>query len=287
MLKFDDTLTLLNCKTIELYPLPENIFDRESVQVCTDIELFAYNVTLLMQNADLIFEDSRLFLAPIDMECSLEYSGKLKPITLGAYIEWWQNYPSSRDCKGNPLIQVVGSPLTGTNKCISVSPDGTLRQVSLPDFNATFHSFLSVSSRYRTYIYKFATYSFEKVIEILREKGSRDQQTDSNLDYFTLNKSLLKTADEYLISVLSPRIQAAKSLYHICKRVYDYTNERIREQDRIIEETKQKYRKGEITMQFYRSIRKAAETNKAQIISRRNDWWKQHFIRLYYEKTEQ
>lgn len=285
MLKIDDTLTLLNCKTIELYPLSEDVFERECVQVYTDMELFASNAHLLLSNANLIIENSRLFLAPIDMGCSLEYSGKLKPITLGAYIEWWQNYPSSRDCKGNPLIQVVGSPLTGTNKCMSVTPDGSLHEVSVPDFNATFHSFLSVSSRYRTYIYKFATYSFEKVIEILREKGSRDQQTDSNLDYFTLNKSLLKTADEYLISVLSPRIQAAKSLYHICKRVYDYMNERIREQDRIIEETKQKYRKGEITMQFYRSIRKAAETNKAQIISRLNNWWLFHFIKYYYERS--
>lgn len=285
MLKFDDTLTLLNCKTIELYPLPEDVFERESVQVCKDMELFASNVNLFMQNADLIFGDSRLFLIPIDMGCSLEYSGKLKPITLGAYIEWWQNYPSSRDCNGNPLIQVVSSPLTGTNKCISVSPDGSLREVAVPDFNATFHSFLSVSSRYRAYIYKFATYSFEMAIEVIQEKGNANQQIDSNFDYFTLNKSLLKSSVELLSTILTPRIQDAKSLYHICKRVYDYTDERLNEQNKIIDETKQKYRNGEITLQFYHTIRKAAESNKTQIISRRNDWWLCHFIKQYYEQT--
>lgn len=285
MLKLHDTLTLLNCKTIELYPLPEDIFERESVQECTDIELFATNVPLLLSNTDMILSDSRLFLAPIDMECRLEYSGKLKPTTLGAYLEWWLNYSSSRDRKDNPIIQVVGSPLSGGNKCISVAPDGSICNISVPDFSATFHSFLSVSSRYREYMYKFASYSFEKVIAILRENGNPSQQIDSNFDYFKLNRSLLKSSDEYLSTLLSPRIQEAKSLYHICKRVYDYTDKRLKEQDKIIEETKQKYRRGEIPIQFYQSIRKAAESNKAQIISRRNDWWLCHFIKYYYEHT--
>ncbi len=38
-------------------------------------------------------------------------------------------------------------------------------------------------------------------------------------------------------------------------------------------------------MQFYHTIRKVAEANKAKIISRLNDWWLCHFIKQYYEQT--
>lgn len=136
-----------------------------------DLMTFAQNAKLLLDNADLILSDCRLFMSPIDMGCGLAISGRFKPTTLGAYIEWWTNCPESRDSAGNPVLRLAGSGLSSGNLCTVAGPTGELHSVTLSKFSAAWHSFISASERYRHAMCKSEAYPLEKVIDLLRHKS--------------------------------------------------------------------------------------------------------------------
>lgn len=297
----NNCITLINGKTLELFPLPKNPETNlpEVVNPCTDFSLFARNANLLLGNADLIFSDSRLFMSPIDMGCGLSISGRFKPTTLGAYIEWWLNHPDSRDKDGNPVLHLAGSALSGGNRCTSVDTDGQHHPVFLTKFSAAWHSFLNVKERYRDAMYKFEAYPLEKVVEIVKEKGMSDEVVGLQAEnrklqhqletekkhYGNLSEFLQKKTDEYLKAILAPRMREAKMLYHAYKEACEYAESELNEQRRIKNEAKKKLQEGGLTQGEYRTIYKAANEKIAEIHYRLDDWWLQHFIRLYGENA--
>lgn len=294
-------ITLLNGKMLELYPLakdPETNFD-VIVQPCTDFMVFAQNTNLLLGNADLILSDSRLFMSPIDMCCGLAISGRFKPTTLGAYIEWWLNYPESHDSDGNPVLHLAGSGLSGGNRCTTVDPKGQHHPVTLSKFSVAWHSFLSVRERYRQAMYKCEAYPLEKVIEIVKAKGKSEEvvgleaqnrnlqkQLDNEKSHYTnLSSFLQKKTDEYLKAILAPRMREARILYHAYNEACDYMETELNQQRKIKSEAKQKLKEGSLSQAEYRAIRKDVNEKIAEIHYRLDDWWLQHFIRLYGENA--
>ncbi len=289
----NNTITLLNGKTLELYPRTED------VSPCTDFTLFAENANLLLANSDMIFTDSRLFLSPIDMSCGLAYSGKFAPTTLGAYLEWWANHPESHDKDGNPVLHLAGSPLSGANRCISVESDGARHSIVLNNFSGAWHSFLEISKRYRDYMSNSHAYPLEKVIEIVTTNGvSREvvslqaenkklhRQLDNERKYIDrLKQHLQSKSDEYLKAILAPHIEDARTLYQLYEEVEEYAESGLNEQRRIRKEAKKKLQDGEIKQEEYVAIKNATAEAISEIHYRLEDWWLQHFIRLYKENA--
>lgn len=289
----NNTITLLNGKTLELYPRTED------VNPCTYFALFAENANLLLANSDLIFSDSRLFLSPIDMSCGLAYSGKFAPTTLGAYLEWWINYPESHDKDGNPVLHLAGSPLSGGNRCTSVEPDGARHSVVLHNFSGAWHSFLEISNRYRDCMKNCQAYPLEKVIEIVSQEGiSREVvslkaenqklqcQLDNERKYINrLKERLQSKTDEYLKAILAPHIEEARTLYRLYEEVEEYAEGGLNEQRRIRKEAKKKLQDREIKQEEYVAIKNSTAEAISEIHYRLEEWWLQHFIRLYKENA--
>lgn len=289
----NNIITLLNGKTLSLFPKTED------VSPCTDFMLLARNANLLLANADLILSDSRMFMSPIDMSCGLSISGKFRPTTLGAYIEWWQNHPESRDKDGNPVLHLAGSALSGGNRCTSVDPEGQHHPVVLSKFSAAWHSFLEVSKRYYSSMGECEVYSLQKVIEEVAEKGISNEvvqlqaenrklqhQLSNERKYIeTLKTHLEKKTHEYLKAILAPRIEEARTLYRLYQEAEEYAESELNEQRGIRNEAKQKLKEGELTQEEYRAIKNAANEKIAEIHYRLEDWWLNHFTRLYGENA--
>lgn len=286
-------ITLMNGKNLVLYP------KTEAVSTCTDFSLFAQNAHLLLGNSELIFSDSRLFMSPIDMNCGLAYSGKFAPTTLGAYLEWWINHPASHDKDGNLVLHLAGSPLSGANSCTSVEPDGARHSVVLPNFSGAWHSFLEIGQRYRDCMKNYQAYPLEKVIEIVTAKGvSREvvglqaenkklqRQLDNDRKHIeSLKQHLQSKTDEYLKAILAPHIEDARTLYGLYEEAAEFAEVGLNEQRRIRKEAKLKLQKGEIKQEEYIAIKHSTAEVINEIHYRLEDWWMQHFIRLYKENA--
>lgn len=137
-------------------------------------ELFLQNAFLLFRNADRILNDSRMFLAPVPIQSGLAYtgtSGFMKP-TLGVYIEWWQNckVDVTKDLDGEDALtyHLAGSPLSGSNRCACVYPDGKSCTIVHPSFMPLWTTFIAVNRRYTEAKFKYEAYSLQEVVDILK-----------------------------------------------------------------------------------------------------------------------
>lgn len=133
-----------------------------------DHHLFTENAWFLLANAEKIFSDSRMFLAPVKIVNGLAYTGTsgFRCPTVGVYLEWWLNYKEpSVDGNGNLVWYISGSPLSGMNCCSSVTPDGEqVKIVQHTSFSAIWGSFMEVNNRYTEAKQRCEAYSLEEVL---------------------------------------------------------------------------------------------------------------------------
>lgn len=174
-----------------------------------DEKLFYEHAHLFLANADKMLSDSRLFLAPVNVENGLAYtgtSGFRKP-TLGVYIEWWLYHKdASIDAKGHPIWFISGSPLSGRNACSAVDRKGKTHRAQLNgSFSAVWSSFVEVNNRYNEFKGRYMAYDLREVIDIL--EGTNDSQ-----QYFKLHLSLEKVRYDNYISNLKRALKQAKEL---------------------------------------------------------------------------
>ena len=133
------------------------------------MELFVQNAFLFYKNAARIMNDSRMFLAPVDMGNNLAYTGVcgLRNATLGVYLEWWLYSPVdiTHDVEGEPALTVsfAGSPLSGMNSCSAVRPDGEWFNFSSRSFSLLWSSFWKINCRYTEAKQMYDAYSLEEV----------------------------------------------------------------------------------------------------------------------------
>lgn len=128
--------------------------------------IFLHLVWFLLENAERIMSDSRLFLCPVYSQVfSPFFSGRPR---LGTFIEWWLHYPEkSRDNDGNPIFCISGNPMTGSHGCYSVGPNGKTRKVTERGFGSIISSFGKVNSLYKDVKKDCEYYEFDEVIRIL------------------------------------------------------------------------------------------------------------------------
>jgi len=140
-----------------------------------DLErLFTANAFFLWQNRDRIMSNSRMFLAPVEIQNGLFYTGVsgFRNPTLGVYVEWWN------ECKGtlreneqdelSLIYYLSGSPLNGVNYCKAVYADGRIEDVNLHKaFPYYWQSFMRINGRYTEAKQIYKSYTLQEVINQL------------------------------------------------------------------------------------------------------------------------
>lgn len=197
-----NTITLLNGRTLFCYPKseqPDSIEDDEMRLDTTgeyfvignkkprkkvkpediwraekeNLNFFLEHAFFFYQNADRIFHDSRMFLAPVPTHCGLAYTGTsgFQHPTLGIYLEWWINGDGvvTKDKEGNDALtyHVAGSALSGCNSCGCVYPDGTRKRIVHSSFSFVWSTFTKINTRYTEAKQRFDAYSLKEVYYIL------------------------------------------------------------------------------------------------------------------------
>lgn len=162
-------ITLLNGKQLECFQGEtfvgrsyQRIFKEEN----ENMPLFEHVVWFLLDNADKIMADSKMFLCPMYSQVfSPFFSGMPR---LGTFIEWWIHHPEkSRDNDGNPIFCISGNPMTGSHACYSISREGKTRKVTERGFDTILSSFGKVNSLYKGVKEDCEYYEFDEVVRLL------------------------------------------------------------------------------------------------------------------------
>ena len=132
--------------------------------------LFRENAWLLLENADKILADSRMFLTPLQVGNNLAYIGTagLEDPTVGVYIEWWLHYPEASRLPEGLIWYFAGSPLSGMNSCSAVTPENEAITVHPRPFRDIWQSFIEVNTRYSEAKLLCEAYTLEELIGELR-----------------------------------------------------------------------------------------------------------------------
>lgn len=162
-------------------------------------DFFYKNAFLFYRNAHRILNDSRMFLAPVPIQSGLMYVGTsgLQSPTLGVYIEWWLNCEAdlTKDEQGNDALtcRFAGSPLSGTNHCICVYPDGKTGDISHSRFIKVWRPLMTINARYTKAKQMYEAYSLQKVVELLLAAGeTRESELETQLDIAMGRERVLK-----------------------------------------------------------------------------------------------
>lgn len=140
---------------------------------------FLQNAFFLFENREIIFNDSRMFLAHVPIQSGLAYSGTsgfMYP-TLGIYLEFWERsgmpitikkgiYPFAKEQRGL-LYHIAGSPLSGSNSCTLVTPEATTLRYSFNHFSPYWRLFMQINTRYDDAKLQFQAYTIREVVEII------------------------------------------------------------------------------------------------------------------------
>ena len=172
-----------------------------------DQKLFTDNAWFLLNNAERVFSDSRMFLSPVRIQNGLAYSGTSgfwQP-TVGVYLEWWLNFEKPAiDKNGNLVWYISGSPLSGSNCCCSVKPDGEVVDISQrTSFMDIYRSFMRVNNRYTEAKQKCEAYTLEETL--IRLRGD-----EYKFQILELKHEMLETVLNERISTLERSLQNQK-----------------------------------------------------------------------------
>lgn len=145
-------------------------------------KLFYTNVFLFWNCRDIIYQDSRMFLAPVPVKNGLAYTGTsgFRNPTLGVYLEWWERCQQAHITieKGvadkyqeeRLVWYIAGSPLSGSNVCSSVDKSGKTKTTPVYPFITLWRSFMEVNAHYDPIKPLYQAYTLEQVADILNQK---------------------------------------------------------------------------------------------------------------------
>ncbi len=114
-------IKLLDGTILPCYPASHVAVDY-GIDKNSDRQLFYSNVNLFLDNADVILNDSRMFLAPV--YCGKTCFTRSVP-TLGVYVEFWRKCREmSVEKNGLPIYYISGNPMTGSHACAALTLHG-------------------------------------------------------------------------------------------------------------------------------------------------------------------
>lgn len=168
-------ITMLNGEILECLPGTEfhdccNSIPMEELNLI--LKEFKESVWLLLNHAERIMTDSRMFLAPVYSQTFSPFFSGARP-RIGTFLEWWLHYPQySRDCNGDPIFCISGNPMTGSHSCYAIDPAGQTRKATEKSLLPILKSFGHVNSLYPEVKLKCKHYEMKEVIKILNESSN-------------------------------------------------------------------------------------------------------------------
>ena len=163
--------------------------------------LFLDNAFMLLDAHKRILGDSRMFLTPVPIESGLAYVGSegFRNPTLGVYIEWWLNCPSSavEDKDGHKwmIYKLAGSPLSERNRCGLVDRKGNTKNMELRIFRKAWESFITINCRYTNAKEQYYGFSLLQTM-VLLEKDSQAVIKEKDDILFSEERKLRALADK-------------------------------------------------------------------------------------------
>ena len=167
------TVTLQNGNVLECFPKTENSPEQfkwpDQEHRKHDLELLIANAHFLLDNKDIVFSDSRIFFAPVNVGSGGAYIGTFVKPTIGTYVEWWLERGQD-----DLVICVSGSPLSGANASTVVTKDGKHTRINTDErYLDLAREFRNVHGRYRDIRENCDAYTFEEAIEQIKTKRKR------------------------------------------------------------------------------------------------------------------
>ena len=141
----------------------------------TQLHAFTQNAFLLWLCRDVVFTDSRLFLATVFAENSVFPGSHLEDTypTLGAVLEWWEKCTNAH-IKPFGIDELVfvyhgGGPVA-PKVCYSVNVLGNIGKRESNSFFEDWRSLKEINQRYHTLRADYQSHSMEKVVRIIAKK---------------------------------------------------------------------------------------------------------------------
>lgn len=154
-------------------------------------EFFVRNAFFFLSHSKEILADSRMFLARVPVVNGLAYTGTsgFRAPTLGVYLEWWNRCSDSViELDGEKWLvwYISGSPLSGANACAIVNEKGETQTYSKLYFHNIWTSFTKINTRYDEAKEKYACFTLEEVVNIVRDNDTDKDKRGLMLDCFFL-----------------------------------------------------------------------------------------------------
>lgn len=234
-LKLDTTgeyLSIGKGKTFQKAREERNKMERQELEFFLDHAFYFY------KNADRIFKDSRMFLSPVPVRSGLAYIGTngLNRPTLGIYLEWWIYCKGdiTHDQEGNDALTyyIAGSPLSGSNSCSCVYPDGKTIVIHHDSFSTVWSSLATINKRYTEAKQRYEAYTLQEVWDIL---SSTEQSEASKLATQLMIQegkvaAKVATLNEKILRLSSYNNELYKRLKQVCIKLYHKDLETFREE---------------------------------------------------------
>lgn len=255
-------------------------------------KLFLDNAFVLLHNRERILSDSRMFLCPIPIQSGLAYTGTsvFHHPTLGIYIEFWLNSPAATIVKENRekwlLWHIAGSPLSGSNRCSLINPQGESKCEQVTRFKDIWVPFMEINTRYDEAKSMYDAYTLRQVLSILENEGIKVafkksthifflEQTNKELKrrmrslnaytehiYTKLHKALLELKCEELKAFMAEYNEREEAMAY---RLAQIQHERL--------ELRKQMKSGEIDNLQYQKLWMPFHKEKKQIVGEMN-----HFV---------
>ena len=263
-------------KTAEQQTSPELEKQRRQAE-----KFFTDHAFFFLDHREQILNDSRMFLAPVPIRNGLAYTGTsgFQHPTLGVYIEWWMTCVPAiivRYRKNTWLTyRIAGSPLSGSNRCGIVNPQGECESYSFPrPFSEIWSSFAKVNQRYDEAKEQYAAYTLEEVVKLLEANDKGDSLTERMVyllqrENFVLRQTILdnekavakeledksQAMETMRISLLKEYLESKREMFEEWYADYSRKHEEVRLQLEDLKmqkkQLKQQLRDGEISNKFH------------------------------------
>lgn len=224
---------------------------RQNLSLEETAKTFYTNAFLFWNYREVIYSDSRMFLAPVPVKNGLAYTGTsgFRCPTLGIYLEWWERCDQAHFFVEKGLINkhneerliwyFAGSALSGSNLCASVNKTGEIDTTSTCSFSKVWRSFVEVNTRYDEIKQHYQTFTLEQIVDILNSEGNDFQK---RITIELQQQQILNLSDEieywkskyykYLISPHQADLDAMLQRYHYL--ISEATKEPIKKKKELL-----------------------------------------------------
>ena len=254
---------------------PEPALDDELAQQ----KLLTDNAFPFLANCECILNDSRMLLSRVYVKNGLAYSGAFQTATLGVYIEWWINAPSSVffDDKNDTMSLVwfvSGNPLSGGNLCARVMEDGKSETYRVLFFSKLWPKFADLIADYYDPKKLYQAYTLPEVIDILKRETTDEFYKESIRQFHYeakirfLNaelsdwkdrwKHVQETCDDHQrkwhVALINSRVDKVRSFHEDYTRLKEAQRVRTEELTEDNHRLKERLRKDELTNKEYQPL---------------------------------